>query len=57
MVRPVSVVLLPPRIDRGLRILDAAELLKHLEQLHLQRLVQPLDLPVVVGDLGLVNYR
>jgi len=27
----------------------------HLQQLVLQGLVQPLDLPVVVGDLGLVR--
>jgi hypothetical protein len=35
-MRPVSVVLLPPRIDCGLRILDALKGLVHVEQLQLQ---------------------
>ena len=41
LVRPVSVVLVPPRIDRGLCILDAGERGMLVAQLQLQRLVQP----------------
>jgi hypothetical protein len=44
-VRPLSVVLLAPGIDRGLRVLNAGERAVHVEQFLLQRLVQSLDLP------------
>jgi hypothetical protein len=44
-VRPVSVVVLSPRIDGGLGLIDRAERRVHGEQLLLQRLVQTLDLP------------
>jgi hypothetical protein len=44
-VRPVGVVLLPPRIQGGLQGLDGLELAVISKQLVLQRLVQPLDLP------------
>jgi hypothetical protein len=44
-VRPLSVVLLAPGIDRDLRVLNAGERAVHVEQFLLQRLVQSLDLP------------
>jgi hypothetical protein len=45
LVRPVGVVLLAPRVDRGLGILDAHKGLMGVQQLQLQGLVQALNLP------------
>jgi oligopeptidase B len=44
LVRPVGVVLLAPGIDSSLGLLNAGERLVPVQQLQLQRLVQPLDL-------------
>jgi hypothetical protein len=44
-VRPVGVVVLAPGIQRRLQHLQAGEWAVVIEQLELQRLVQPLDLP------------
>ena len=54
-MRPVSVVLLPPRVQPGLQVLEVLERAVVVEQLVLQGLVQPLDFPVVVGDAGRVS--
>jgi hypothetical protein len=44
-VRPVGVVFLPPRVERGLNGLKVLERAVVVEQFVLQGLVQPLDLP------------
>ena len=45
LVRPRGVVVLAPGVHRGLGVLDAGERAVDVEQLQLQCLVQPLDLP------------
>jgi hypothetical protein len=55
LVRPFCVVLDDPGIDRGLGGLDRGERTAVIEQLAAERQMEPLDLPVVVGEAGWVS--
>lgn len=55
LMRPVPVALAPPGNQRGLQRLDALERAVRVQQLTLQGLMQPLDLPGKGGERTLVS--